>query len=201
MKIDQVMIKNMLDTKAVGNYAVAVRLSEVWYFIPVAITNSVFPAIINAKKISEKLYYKRIQNLYSLMVWLSIGIAIPITFLANDIIRFLFGAQYQNAVGVLKIYIWAGVFVFFGCAWSKWILIENKQKIIVYAHIFSMIINISLNILMIPYYGIKGAALATFISSSLGQIFGLLIYKKKLSLVMFLKALFPYHMTQNNKRI
>ena len=135
------------------------------------------------------------------MTWLAIGIALPMTFLANDIIKILFGIQYKSAAGVLQIYVWAGIFVFFGCAWSKWILIENKQKIIVYAHIFSMIINISLNILMIPYYGIKGAALATFISSSLGQIFGLLIYKKKLSLIMFLKALFPYRITQNNERI
>lgn len=54
MKTDQVMIKNMLDAKAVGNYAVAVRISEAWCFIPMAITSSVFPAIINAKKISEK---------------------------------------------------------------------------------------------------------------------------------------------------
>jgi len=201
MRIDQVMIKNMLDAKAVGNYAVAVRLSEVWYFIPMTITSSLFPAIINAKKASENLYYSRLQKLYDLMVWLAIGIALTMTFLANDIIRILFGAQYQSAAGVLRIYVWAGVFVFFGCAWSKWILIENKQKIIVYAHILSMIINISLNILMIPYYGTKGAALATLISSSLGQMFGLLIYKKKLSLVMFLKALFPCRITQNNERI
>ena len=86
MRIDQVMIKNMLDAKAVGNYAVAVRLSEVWYFIPMAITSSLFPAIINAKKLSEKLYYGRLQKLYDLMTWLAIIIALPTTFLANDIL-------------------------------------------------------------------------------------------------------------------
>jgi O-antigen/teichoic acid export membrane protein len=50
MKIDQVMIKEMLDSEAVGQYAAAVRMSEVWYFIPVVISSSLFPAIINAKK-------------------------------------------------------------------------------------------------------------------------------------------------------
>lgn len=78
MKIDQVMIKNMLDVKAVGNYAVAVKLTEVWYFIPVVISSSLFPAIIKAKKISEKLYYGRLQKLYDLMTWLAIGIALPV---------------------------------------------------------------------------------------------------------------------------
>ncbi|MHC4728644.1 MAG: flippase, partial [Planctomycetota bacterium] len=60
MKIDQVMIKEILDTKAVGNYAVAVRLSEAWYFVPIAITGSLFPAIIKAKKISTQLYHDRL---------------------------------------------------------------------------------------------------------------------------------------------
>ena len=48
MKIDQVMIKQMLGADQVGLYAAAVRLSEVWYFIPIVITASVFPAIIPA---------------------------------------------------------------------------------------------------------------------------------------------------------
>ncbi len=193
MRIDQVMIKEMLDTRAVGNYAVAVKLSEVWYFIPMAITGSLFPAIINAKKISEKIYYGRLQKLYDLMTWLAIGIALLATFLANDIIRLLFGAQYQDAAGVLRIYIWASIAVFFGTAWSKWILVENGQKIIVYFHIVSMAVNIVLNVLMIKQYGIVGAAWATVISYSTGQLFALLLYRRKLGLIMFLKALIPYH--------
>lgn len=191
MRIDQVMIKNMLDAEAVGNYAVAVRLSEVWYFIPVIITNSLFPAIINAKKISEELYYERLQKLYDLMVWLSIGIVLPMTLLANNIVRILFGNQYQYAAGVLKIYIWAGVFVFFGCAWSKWIITENQQKVIICSHIISMPINIMLNIILIKKYGMIGAAWATLISYSINQLLGLLFYLKKLSLKMFFKTILP----------
>jgi len=58
----------------VGLYAAAVRLSEAWYFIPMAITSSVFPAIVNAKKQSEELYYQRLQKLYDLMVWMAVAI-------------------------------------------------------------------------------------------------------------------------------
>lgn len=194
MKIDQVMIKNMLDAKAVGNYAVAVRISEVWYFIPAGITSSLFPAIINAKKLSEKLYYERLQKLYDLMIWLAIGIALPIMFLSDNIINILFGIQYQEAAGVLRIYVWAGVIVFFGCAWSNWIITENQQKVIVYSHIISMPINIILNIILIKKYGIIGAAWATLISYSIDQLLGLLFYLKKLSLRMFLKAILPFHL-------
>ena len=49
VNIDQVMIKHMIDEQAVGLYAIATRLSTAWYFIPIAITSSMFPAILNAK--------------------------------------------------------------------------------------------------------------------------------------------------------
>jgi O-antigen/teichoic acid export membrane protein len=68
MRIDQVMIKNMLGDREVGLYSAAMRLVEVWYFIPMIITQSVFPAIVNAKKISEELYYTRLQKLYEMMI-------------------------------------------------------------------------------------------------------------------------------------
>ena len=56
MDIDQVMIKNMLGNEQAGIYAVAVKLSEVWYFIPGIICASLFPAIINAKKTHLLIY-------------------------------------------------------------------------------------------------------------------------------------------------
>ena len=164
MKIDQVMIKNMLDTKAVGNYAVAVRLSEVWYFIPMAITSSVFPAIINAKKISKKLYYERLQKLYDLMTWLAISIALPIMLLSNNIIHLLFGTQYQAAAGVLRIHVWAGVFVFLGLATSKYLIAESYFRLPLLKTSIGAIFNIGANIILIPKYGINGAAIATVAS-------------------------------------
>jgi len=50
MKIDQVMLKEMLNTKSVGVYAAAVKLCEAWYFVPIAVMASLFPAVIKKKK-------------------------------------------------------------------------------------------------------------------------------------------------------
>ena len=171
MKIDQVMIKEMLGAEQVGHYAAAVRLSEAWYFVPMAITSSVFPAIINAKKQSEELYYQRLQKLYDLMVWLAVAIALPTTFLAPWVIRVLYGKAFLPAAGVLSIHIWAGVFVFLGVASGKWFLCENMQKEAFYRTFLGVICNVVLNIIMIPKYGISGAALSTLISQSAAAYF------------------------------
>lgn len=172
MKIDQVMIKEMLDAEQVGLYAAAVRLSEAWYFVPMAITSSVFPAIINAKKQSEELYYQRLQKLYDLMVWLAVAIALPTTFLAPWVIRVLYGDVFLQASGVLSIHIWAGVFVFLGVACSKWFIVENYIKKNFYRTFIGMVTNVVLNLILIPLYGIYGAAIATL----LGQMTANLIY-------------------------
>jgi len=188
MRIDQVMIKQMVNLGAVGNYAVAVRLSEAWYFIPMAITSSVFPAIINAKKVSEKLYYERLQKLYDLMTWLAIGIALPITFLANDIIRLLFGIQYQVAAGVLRIYIWAGIFVFLGVASSQYLIAENYTRVLFFVTFMGMIANVILNIILIPKYGINGAATATLLSQFMVAFSIILIPKTRKNFILMLKS-------------
>ncbi len=164
MRIDQIMIKEMLGSQEVGVYSAAVRLSEAWYFIPMVITSSLFPAIVNAKKVSKELYYTRLQRLYTFMVWTAIAIALPITFLSDWLVNLLYGKEYMGAGQVLMIQTWAGLFVFLGVASSSWLTSENLQTIAFYRTFAGAIINIVLNLLLIPIYGIAGAAVATLVS-------------------------------------
>ena len=178
MKIDQVMIKQLLGDEAVGQYSAAVRISEAWYFIPVVISSSLFPAIINAKKHSEELYYKRIQRLYNLMFWIAIAVAVPVTFLSDVIINLLYGGQYNQAGGVLLIHIWSGIFVFLGVSSDKWLLTENLTKISMLNTAIGAIINVVLNLILIKKIGIIGAAWASLASYSFSAYFLLFFWKK-----------------------
>lgn len=166
MKIDQVMIKQMLGNAEVGYYAAAVRLCEAWYFLPTIITTSLFPAIVNAKKISEQLYQSRLQKLYDLLAWAAILIALPTTFLSGFIIEILYKPEFLPAAPVLTIYIWAGVATFLGVASSQFLITENFTKIAFVRTFIGMIVNVILNFLLIPVYGISGSAAATLISYS-----------------------------------
>ena len=189
MKIDQVMLKEMIGNDAVGQYAVAARLSESWYFIPIVIVSSLFPAIINAQKINEELYYARLQKLYDFVVWMSIAIALPMTFLSDWVVNFLYGEQYSQAGNVLMIHIWAGVNVSMGAVWSNWILNENKQKIAMCGHVAGAVLNILFNIYLIKKNGPEGAAVATLLSSYLSAMFAYSLYRPKLAYAMFFKSL------------
>ena len=122
------------------------------------------------------------------MTWLAIAIALPATFLANDIIKLLFGAQYQAAAGVLRIYIWAGVFVFLGVVSSQYLVAENYTKISFFRTLIGAIVNVILNIVLIPKYGINGAAFATLISYSVVTFFIGFIPKTNKQAILMLKS-------------
>ena len=178
MKIDQVMLKEMLNTKAVGVYAAAVKLCEAWYCVPIAVIASLFPAVIEARKKSEPLYEERVQKLYDLMVWGSVAVALPTTLFADWIILILYGADFQEAAVVLRIYIWAGVFVSLGVASSKWLVAENLQRYSFYITALGAVLNISCNLWLIPIYGIRGAVYATLISYFIVAYASLGFFKK-----------------------
>jgi len=171
MKIDQIMLGIMIGDEAVGIYTAAVRISEVWYFIPMAIVASVFPAIIEAKKRSEELYYARLQRLYDLMAVISISVAAPMMLLSAPLITLLFGVNFSEAGAVLSIHIWASVFVFLGVANSQWFIVENHQMLNLQRTMLGALINIFLNIFLIPIFGPEGAAIATVISFSIAAFF------------------------------
>ena len=193
MKIDQLMIKEMLGAKEVGLYAAAVKLSEAWYFIPMAIASSLYPAIINARVFQKEVYYQKIQNLFDLMVWIAVSIALPTTFLTTLVVEFLYGKEYLGSSSVLIIHIWTAVFVFLGVASSKYLLAENFIKKTFYRTFIGALLNIIMNYYLIGIIGIQGAAISTLVSHFFAAYFYDILDKDlRIMFIMKTKSLFFY---------
>ena len=193
MKIDQVMLKELAGAETVGIYAVAVKLSEACYHIPVLIAVSFYPAIIAVKDTNPALYHARLQKLYTLLVWVAFALAIPITFMADWIIYILYGNEYIESAIILKIYVWAGIFVSMSLANNKWMVVENLQNYILLTTLLGMSSNIICNVILIPLYGASGAAIATLISYGIGSYLSLLFFPKVRKIFWFAtKSINPY---------
>lgn len=178
MRIDQVMIMSLVGAQAVGQYSAAVRISEGWYFVPMIITSTLFPAVIKAKEQGEEIYRVRVQALYNVLFWFAVGVAAVMTFMSRWAVNVLYGSAYADAGNILMIHIWAGVFVSMGYVNNKWHYAENLQQYLLLNTFLGALINIALNIMLIPKLEGIGAAIATLISYSVVVYFMMFVRHK-----------------------
>lgn len=166
MRIDQVMLGSMATEADVGIYAAATRISSVWYFIPSVLAASLFPAIMNAKKLGEEIYRQRLQRYFDLNAGLAYLIILPVSLLSGWIISVLFGEAYREAEPILMIHVWAALFVFIGVARGQFLVVEGYFRFSMFATVVGGVINAALNLVLIPKYFGFGAALATIIAQA-----------------------------------
>jgi len=174
MRIDQVMLGEMIGQSEVGVYSVAVRLTETWFFIPMTICSSTFPAIMNSWAKDKELFYKQIQKLYNLMAFIGLCLAIPVTIFSGLIIKLLYGAAYYKSGPLLSVLIWTVVIMNLASARTLYLISMNWTRVLFITLSFGSLLNIVLNYFLIPRYGAMGAAIATCISywfASLGSCF------------------------------
>ena len=194
MQIDILMLKYFAGSTEAGIYSAAARISEAWYFIPVAIVTSVFPAIIHARKTDIARYQRRLQNLYDLLVAISLPVALIVSLGADTFIRLVYGEQFDGAGVMLSIHIWSGIFVFLGSASGQYLLAEGFTMISFYRTAIGAIANILLNLWLIPMYGGLGASAATLIAYFIATFSILLYSKTRQQGLMVLKSLFLINM-------
>lgn len=164
LRIDQIMLGEITGHQEVGIYSVAVRLAEVWYFIPMAIYWSVLPAIVEAKAQNEELFYARLQQLYNLMALTAYAVVLPITILGQWLVPLLFGEDYVRGGLMLTLLIWSNIFYSLEVARSSFLTTMNWTRLYLVTVVLGCLVNIVLNAWLIPLYGGMGAVIASIVA-------------------------------------
>jgi O-antigen/teichoic acid export membrane protein len=163
-RIDQVMLGKMLNNYEVGQYSVALKFIEIFGFVPMILMNTFSPAVAKAKAASEELYQHRLVNLYRLMFATFLVVAVPIYLFAEDIIKMLYGLEYQAAGYLLSLFALRLFFSNMGVGKSVFIINESLFKYSLLTVVIGAIVNIALNYLFIPMYGTVGSIVASMLS-------------------------------------
>ena len=193
-KADQILILRFLrDIDLVGQYAAAIRMSEASYFIPVAITAAVFPGIINNRD-NRELQVKRFTQLCSLLIWSAIVISLGVQVFGDWVIHFFYKEKYPLSADVFKIHIWATIPTFYGTALGLWFLAENKQRVIILYQAVNILAYTVMSFILIPRFGIYGAAYTIVFTYYLGLIVTTATYKPRESLKIMFDAFNPMNL-------
>lgn len=171
------LIKYIMDDRSVGIYSVATRLSEAWFSLLSVAVVSIAPKIIvlAAESESESEYEKKVSRIYGFAAYVCIAVALFVTCISEWVIPLLFGEVFSDASGILMLHIWAGVFVVWRQISGQFLIANNQVSQHVKRFVFGLIFNISLCLLLIPLWGLLGAAVASLTSHIfVGYIFDLL---------------------------
>lgn len=161
---DRIMLKMMMDETAVGYYSAAVTCAGMAGFVFEAIINSAQPVILESARRGDEALERSISALYSVVIYLSLSLCVVITVFADLVIHILYGGQYGPAVQALRIIVWYSTFSYLGAVRDVWILAQWKQKYLLIINLIGASANVVLNLVMIPWLGINGAALASLLT-------------------------------------
>jgi PST family polysaccharide transporter len=171
VRLDQVMIGRMLGNDSVGIYAAAIRISEVWNMIPVVVVTVAFPRLLALRLTDIVSYEINIQRLFSVLVAISLVAAVGTQIFGKWAILLLYGPSYVEAAAILQISIWSAIFSALGFASGRWLIAEELVKYALLRNLVGVVINIAANLILIPIYGAKGAAVGTLISYMFANLF------------------------------
>lgn len=164
-RIDQVMIGNMIDKESVGYFATAGKFLDLILFLPTVLTQTVTPMIVKTRRDGSPAEYEnKSYQFVSIVVWVSIIMALVFSVFAYPMIRYTYGVQYLAAVPVLQIMAWKTVGMAISSAGGQLIIIERLQKWAVFRNLAGCVVCVILNLILIPKYGIIGSAFVTIIT-------------------------------------
>lgn len=175
-KIDQVMVYNMLGSEAQAEYSLASKLSEGWYFIPLGIVTSYYAVL--AKNVNKSEYYECLSDACIKVNLVTIPVALVVSFFSSYIVSIVYGSDYIGAANVLLINIWNGVIIGLSSITFRHFILMNLRRFSLIRAMLGLVLNLMLNYMLIPVYGILGAAIATLISQFFALFLSNLLWKK-----------------------
>ncbi|MEK6624963.1 MAG: flippase [Bdellovibrionota bacterium] len=164
LRIDQLMLKPLQGEYFVGQYAAAVKISEFFYVIPAILSTTLLPMFYSLYKENKELYLHRLKSVMCSFFWGFIFLGLIVQVTAPTIVSFLYGQQFHEAAGPLVIHIYSGMAVAMGSIFSHKFVLDKTTIYSFWGSVAGALSNIGLNMLLIPYYGMVGAAMATLIS-------------------------------------
>ena len=161
---DRIMLKLMLDEAQTGYYSAAITCIGITSFVFSAIIDSARPSILESNVSSKDRFEKKTVVLFSVITALSLAQSIGMTLLSKPIILIVYGEAFLPAVPVLSCAVWFVTFGYYGMVRNIWILAEGQQKYLSIINLCGAVMNVIVNLILIPLYGAVGAAIASVIT-------------------------------------
>jgi O-antigen/teichoic acid export membrane protein len=164
MRVDQLMLGQMSSEAELGYYGIAVRLAEVLNFVPMAVGTAFYPSLVDSRAQGPAVFHARIQAFFNLMALIGYGAAVSAAVAAPLGFHILFGHRYDQALPIFKLLVFNMPCICLGVASGIMLTVSGRFWTSATATLAGVVVNVGLNLVLIPRYGAVGAACATLLS-------------------------------------
>lgn len=175
LKVDVVMVSLIASVTSAGIYSAAARLSEAWSVIAMAIVTATFPHLVRLARTAHQDYGEQLSQMLRRLLWIGIAGAVIVALTSEFIVTTVYGNEFSASASVLTVHIVAGVFLFLRTAISRWLIIEDLLIFSLVSHIAGALVNVLINLVAIPHWGVIGAAWASVASYAASSVLFLLV--------------------------
>lgn len=167
MRMDQIMLFYIKGESYVGIYSSTIWLMEkLLFFIPIILI-PFFPYLAKQYNKDKNQYFYAVNLGFKTMSLFVVPIVIYTMFFGDQIMTFIFGSAYTESGSVLRILIISLIFIYWGALNQKILVMTGYLKLDLFFAATSAVLNVILNLILIPDYGVIGAAISTVIAHSL----------------------------------
>lgn len=170
MRVGVVFLRQTAGSAEVGIYTVGAALSEMWYFIPMALASSIAPIISRKRAEGGEAYKATLFKVFGGMWCLSLVVTTLNALTAQYWVGFLYGQQYRDSAGIFALHALTFIPVCLGVIQSLWLVNEGRSKLSMHQAFVGAVVALGLNVLLTPRLGAYGAAIAT-VCSQFAQAF------------------------------
>jgi len=165
--VDIYMLGIWKNSAEIGLYTSVQRIQQFIIIIPSTIAIAVFPLMARLANTDNKQFKMILEKTLSLIMLIGLPASLGGIILAGQLVPLIFGQGYLGAIPILRILMLMLLISFPIFSLSNAIVAYNKQKKLVLAYLFGIIVNIILNIILVPKFGAVGSAITSFFSTTI----------------------------------
>ena len=170
VRVDQMILTAIHGPRENGLYAASQRLTEVIYYVPVAVMAAANPALLRSHQKDPVEYGRRLQRVFSALALGGLAIGAGVSLLSGPLVRLLFGPAFAGTASVLAIQAWTAPMLFLGVAQTNWFIAHERQTGLLVRSAVAAGLSVMLNLALVPSLGARGAAITTLVSQTIAQI-------------------------------
>ena len=191
MRIDQIMITELLGEQELGIYAAVLPLATVWQFIPVVLSASLAPFVARATIESQTAYWQALGDISRVLAMLGWLVSLCTFVLASFLVSWLLGAEYWQGATTLAIYSFTNIFTNLGVAQGLWLLNERLPLVSLYKSLIGLAVCVVGNLVLLPSIGIVGAVIVAVLSQLTSAVLSNVIFSRRILYLQLKSMLLP----------